>query len=582
MSSRTIHPALARKQERHWPRCVGQLDTYPSQGQNGGNCFFASMTSTASFQSLSRKLVWSFGVLLLVLLALLGYALLNFQKLSQAEGWRSHTYLVLLESQRAKEALFQMDADTRGYFLSGKPEEMSGYQTASQTFDEHIREMRRLTADNPPQGVRLMDIAKQEKKWKTNLLEPAIATCKPSDSLSVAVAKITNGALPRRDALENIRVSLSGFEDVEKSLLTTRVTRQEHLRFLTQLTLWIGSGFAVLLTALLALAAVRAVREANGAYEQVRQTNEQLGEANEQLQTAQSGLQLEVSQRRSAEENLRRVVGELKRSNAELEQFAYVASHDLQEPLRAVAGCVQVLKRRYEGKLDERADQFIGHAVEGAQRMQHLIQDLLAYSRVGTKGKPFVLLSLETVVNNALVNLSVAITESNAIIERDSLPELWGDAGQLAGVFQNLISNAIKFRGEAPPQIKIGCRADEHTNGGGKPAGWTFSVSDQGPGIEAQYFERIFVMFQRLHTRTEYAGTGIGLAIVKKIIVRHSGRIWVESVVGQGTTFFFHLPAHALQPDEPNSEGQAPGELAPQERILEMAGASHLSGGAAK
>jgi len=535
------------------------------------------MTSPASFQSLSRKLVRSFGVLLLVLLGLLGFALLNFQKLSQAEGWRSHTYLVLLESQRAKEALFKMDANTRGFFLSGNPEEMKGYQGASQDFNAHIGELRRLTSDNPPQGVRLMDIAKQEKAYKTNLLEPAMASRKPGDTLYAAVAKVTNDALPRRVALENLRVALSSFEDVEKSLLELRVARQEHLRLLTQLTLWIGIAFAVLLTALLALAAVRAVREANGAYEQVRQTNQQLAEANEQLQRAQHGLQLEVSQRRSAEENLRRVVGELKRSNAELEQFAYVASHDLQEPLRAVAGCVQVLKRRYEGKLDERADQFIGHAVEGAQRMQNLIQDLLSYSRIGTKGKPFVRLSLETVVNSALENLSVAIEESKAVIERDPLPELWGDAGQLEGVFQNLISNAIKFRGEAPPQIKIGCRADNETNGGGIPADWTFSVSDKGPGIEAQYFERIFVMFQRLHTRTEYLGTGIGLAIVKKIIERHGGRIWVESVVGQGTTFFFTLPAHAIQPDEPNSEVQLPDELPPPERVLETAGAGRLA-----
>jgi len=540
------------------------------------------MTSTAFFQNLSRKLVWSFGVLLVVLLGLLGFALLNFQRLSEAEGWRSHTYLVLLESQRAKEALFQMDAGTRGYFLSGKAEDMEGYQGASRAFNTHIDELLRLTADNPPQGVRLADIAKQEKTWRTDQLEPALATRKPGDSLHTAVAKITDGALPRRDALEKIRASLSNFEDVEKSLLITRVARQEHLRFLTELMLWGGSGFAVLLTALLALAAVRTVREANAAYEQVRQTNEQLAEANEQLQSAQSGLQLEVIQRRSAEENLRRVVGELKRSNAELEQFAYVASHDLQEPLRAVAGCVQVLKRRYEGKLDERADQFIGHAVEGAQRMQNLIQDLLAYSRVGTKGKPFVRLSLETVVGNALANLSVAIAESGASIERDPLPELWGDAGQLEGVFQNLISNAIKFRGEAPPQIQIKCLADNEINGGGNPAGWTFSVSDQGPGIEAQYFERIFVMFQRLHTRTEYPGTGIGLAIVKKIIERHGGRIWVESVVGQGTTFFFYLPAHATQPDEPNSEVRVPNELPAPERVLETAGAGRLGEGAAK
>ncbi|RYZ87208.1 MAG: hypothetical protein EOP06_13080, partial [Proteobacteria bacterium] len=231
----------------------------------------------------------------------------------------------------------------------------------------------------------------------------------------------------------------------------------------------------------------------------------------------------------------------------ELEQFAYVASHDLQEPLRAVAGCVQLLKRRYEGKLDDRADQFIGHAVDGAQRMQNLIHDLLAYSRVGTKGKGFAEVALDKVVASVLQSLSASIAESKAHVERVPLPVIRGDAGQLEQVFQNLLSNAIKFRGQVPPQIKIGCLPwNDETRG----KGWTISISDQGPGIEPQYFERIFVMFQRLHTRTEYPGTGIGLAIVKKIVERHSGRIWVESVVGQGTTFSFYLPENAQNPEE--------------------------------
>jgi len=535
------------------------------------------LSSPVALNSLSRKLVRSFGALLLVLLGLLGFALYNFHRLSRADGWRSHTYLVLLESQRTKEALFQMDAGVRGYVLTGKAGDIQGYKDAAQAFDDHIGALRNLVADNPPQGKRLADIVKQQRDWQTNLFEPALAKRDPSDPLDVAVAKNADTAQGRRVALEGIRTSLNGFEDVEKSLLQRRVATQERLRFLTELTLWIGSAFSVALTAFLALAAVRAVKETTAAYERLK-------EANGQLQSAQRGLQLEVNQRRAAENNLHRAVGDLKRSNAELEQFAYVASHDLQEPLRAVAGCVQVLKRRYGGKLDERADQFIEHAVEGAQRMQNLIQDLLAYSRVGTKGKAFSKVPLETVLNNALQNLSVAIEESGARVERDPLPELWGDAGQLEGVFQNLVSNALKFRGDGPPQIRISCLPDEEKNGDGQPNGWMFSVADKGPGIEAQYFERIFVMFQRLHTRTEYPGTGIGLAIVKKIIERHGGRIWVESVVGQGTTFSFTLPFQPPQGEEIFGSGE---EISDQAEVspglenralsLELAGAAHGS-----
>jgi len=240
-----------------------------------------------------------------------------------------------------------------------------------------------------------------------------------------------------------------------------------------------------------------------------------------------ANISIDITQRKRMEE-------ELRRSNAELEQFAYVASHDLQEPLRAVAGMMQLLGQRYKGKLDDRADEYINHAVEASARMQNLINDLLDYSRVGRLGKPLSPTAAEKSLNIALANLQAAIQENRAQITHDPLPTVAVDPGQLAQVLQNLIGNALKFRGENSPHIHISAAKVEHA--------WRFAVSDNGLGIDPQYFERIFLVFQRLHTRREYPGTGIGLSLCKKIIERHGGQIWVESQPGQGSTFYFTIP----------------------------------------
>ncbi|MCS6977047.1 MAG: PAS domain-containing protein [Gemmatales bacterium] len=239
--------------------------------------------------------------------------------------------------------------------------------------------------------------------------------------------------------------------------------------------------------------------------------------------------------RKVAEEKLQQTLAELARSNRELELFAYVASHDLQEPLRMVSSYCQLLQRRYKDKLDEDANEFISYAVDGALRMQTLINDLLAYSRVGTRGKPLVPTSSESALIKAMNNLKLAIEESGAEITHDPLPMVVGDTVQLTQLFQNLLGNALKFRGQEPPRISVGAER--------QGAFWKFWVQDNGIGIDPADFDRIFIIFQRLHSRDEYPGTGIGLAICKKIVERHGGKIWVESAKGQGAKFLFTLPA---------------------------------------
>jgi PAS domain S-box-containing protein len=302
---------------------------------------------------------------------------------------------------------------------------------------------------------------------------------------------------------------------------------------------------------------IRPDGEVRHIYQSIETTRDETGAV-----TGMFGIMQDITERRQAEETLRRTVADLARSNAELEQFAYVASHDLQEPLRMVSSYMQLLAKSYQGQLDAEADEFIGYAVDGAQRMQGLISDLLAYARVGTRGQPAVPTDCEAVLTQVLDDLECALAESQAQVTHDPLPTVLADAGQLAQLFQNLIGNAIKFHGAEPPRVHVSAQlqiADRRlltarpavsgihetnlkSQIGNPQSEWLFAVRDNGIGIEPEYWERIFVIFQRLHLRTEYPGTGIGLAICKKIVERHGGRIWVESDPGQGSTFYFTLP----------------------------------------
>jgi signal transduction histidine kinase len=243
-------------------------------------------------------------------------------------------------------------------------------------------------------------------------------------------------------------------------------------------------------------------------------------------------------QRRQSETDLARKVVELARSNAELEQFAYVASHDLQEPLRMIANYTQLLAERYRGKLDEQADKYIGYSVDGAVRMQALIQDLLRVSRVGKATIEPRTIECRAVVEQAVNNLQVAVAESGAVVNWNRLPTLMADSAQLTQVFQNLIANAIKFHGSEKPVIQIDAEKKNHE--------WLISVSDNGIGIPCDSWQEIFVIFRRLHARDEYAGNGIGLSICKKIIERHGGKIWIEAQAQPGSCFKFTLPVEPL------------------------------------
>ena len=276
----------------------------------------------------------------------------------------------------------------------------------------------------------------------------------------------------------------------------------------------------------------RVVRKTTGEIRYVYEKCEHIRDASGKI-IHSAGMVHDITERKKAEDELQRHVEELKRSNEELKQFAYIASHDLQEPLRMIASYMQLIERRYKGKLDKDADEFIAFAVEGATRLQEMITGLLFYSRLETRGKPLVDVNSSEMLGTAISNLKVLIEESGALVTADRLPVIRADAGQFVQVFQNLIANAIKFKGEASPHI--------HVSAEQKGNEWVFAVKDNGIGIAAEYSDRIFKIFQRLHGR-EYPGVGIGLSLCRRIVERHGGRIWFESEVGKGTTFYLTIP----------------------------------------
>jgi PAS domain S-box-containing protein len=263
----------------------------------------------------------------------------------------------------------------------------------------------------------------------------------------------------------------------------------------------------------------------------------------------------DITERKRAAETLARQAQELARSNAELGQFAYVASHDLQEPLRVIRSYIQLLDDRCKGKLDSDSAEFMAFIVDSAARMERLVEDLLSYARVTTKGKRFGSVDAQEVFERALTNLQVALENSGASVTSDALPTVTADDSQLERLFQNLIGNAVKYHGAEPPRVHVSAQQN------GKE--WLFSVRDNGIGIDPHFAERVFEIFQRLHSRSEYEGTGIGLALCKKIVERHGGRIWVESELEKGATFYFTIPSDSKPAGITESRAQGEAGTAP-------------------
>ncbi len=506
-----------------------------------------------------QALYRSFGLLLALLLFLVGLSLYNFRLLGQASAYSTRSYQTLLESEGLMQSLLNMETGVRGYLLTGDEQFLDPYNSGRANYQVHLANVNELMKSSPEQIVRLQELDRLQHKWLDTMIAPAIEQRRDAATMQEGLAAASTQAIERKAAMDDMRNTIVRIEDQEKTLLQARGEQLAQRRSGFIWILWGGGLFSIVITAALAAFAARAAG-------QIALAQARLETSNRELLASKTQVEAENAQRRAAEAKLREAVQDLQRSNAELEQFAYVASHDLQEPLRAVAGCVQVLQKRYGGKLDARADQFIEHAVSGAQRMQNLINDLLAYSRVGTHGKPFEDVALDKIADYALQNLSERIKETGVIVTRDALPQVWGDGGQLELVLQNLVSNALKFRGETEPQVHIGYQlrralrpvGNDGATALSDEAQHVISVRDNGLGIEPQYFQRIFVMFQRLHTRTEFPGTGIGLAICKKIVERHGGSIGVESVPGEGATFWFSLPVHAENRSENGIESPAP------------------------
>ena len=350
------------------------------------------------------------------------------------------------------------------------------------------------------------------------------------DGASIEVANSTDFA--QADAVRSLAAGIG--DEVALSIRLSAADAQRSASESTRLVVIasvLGIGLSLLVAALVTLSISAPLRRLTATADRIA--------AGEMVEPAPSHRRDEIGSLTRAVtkmvQTLNQQAGELKRSNGDLEQFAYVASHDLQEPLRMVSGFTGLLKRRYVGKLDADADEYIEFAVGGANRMQALINDLLSYSRVGREeiaGKP---VNTQIVLDQALANLSSAIEERSALVSSGELPTVWANQGMVVRLFQNLIGNALKFCKAERPIVRIQAEA--------RGAEWLFSVADNGIGIEAQYKDRIFMIFQRLHKQSEYPGTGIGLAVCKRIVERTGGRMWLESEPGKGTTFFFTLPA---------------------------------------
>ncbi|KOX27517.1 histidine kinase [Saccharothrix sp. NRRL B-16348] len=482
----------------------------------------------------SRLLVAAVAVLIVVCAGAIGSLLVALDSLTDAR-----TELLeridpagreVLEMQTA---LVNQETGVRGYVLTANQDFLTPYTEGRQAELDAVESARSLLSAARPDLVReLEEVERLATDWRQGYADPLVDLVYVSGFPQATLADAERGkALFDRAgaAVAALKTKVEEASAAGRDNVTNVATQ----------AFWLVIGLGLLLVLIIAGVAVMLYRiviaPLTGLAADVRQVSSgdfaHAVEAGGPRETVMLGQDVEAMRVRILSD-----LEELRRSNSELEQFAYVASHDLQEPLRKVASFCQLLERRYSGQLDDRGEQYLKFAVDGAKRMQVLINDLLAFSRVGRITREQTLVDCDELVAQVLDNYSEVIERTQATVEVADLPTVRGEASLLGGVFGNLISNALKFHGDEPPHVRVDVeRTDES---------WTFTVSDQGIGIDPEYAERIFVIFQRLHHKDDYPGTGIGLAMCRKIIEYHGGTIWLDTSEGDtGTTFKFTLPA---------------------------------------
>jgi signal transduction histidine kinase len=488
------------------------------------------------------------AILLTVLLLGMAAGVVAIVRLTDARSLQvDHLDPAATAALRLSNALINEETGVRGYALAGDESFLEPYRDGRIEEQAATRELRELVDDAGLEEIAadLDTVEQRAERWRTRYAEPAIERVRRDGPGAVRQAGVERG----NRMFGEVRVAL------RRQQARIRAEREDGRASLAEAAGFLSGSMAAI--AALVIAALitttimlrrtvtlpigalgrRVRRVAHGEFDRkVRSRGPRdIGALADDIDSMRQRILQELAAVQDAHAQLDAQARDLERSNAELEQFAYVASHDLQEPLRKVASFCQLLEQRYKGQLDERADQYIAFAVDGAKRMQQLINDLLAFSRVGRTSGDLEPVDLDEVLAQAKANLGAAIEESGARVDADPLPTVNGEASLLALVFQNLIGNAVKFRSEQAPEVRITVERQDGQ--------WAFACADNGIGIEPQYAERVFVIFQRLHAKEQYAGTGIGLSMCRKIVEYHGGQIWLDTANDSGTKFRFTLPA---------------------------------------
>jgi signal transduction histidine kinase len=527
----------------------------------------AARAASARRWPLSRIIGVALLILLLFSVAAMvagGLALLSLQ--NDRERVVGTLSPAALQVQRLDTALVDQETGVRGYALSGQKDFLAPYYQGVTDERNAISALQAVIGQLPPSAVAgLKSVTAQARFWRTHYAQPTISQVsqagKPVVSPDILAGKADFDALRAKVA------TLQG--DILGARTQAVAALNDSAAVLDGVFIAVAAGLAAIVVLLAVGLRATVIRPLHRLAAEARQVAEgdfghevslagprEVTDLAVDVNTMRERILDELAATRQANTVLQEHAEELERSNSELEQFAYIASHDLQEPLRKVASFTQLLQRRYAGQLDARADQYIEFAADGAKRMQALINDLLQYSRVGRSAREPSLVSSDAALAQARNNLATAMEETGATVETGHLPLVLAELPLLTAVFQNLLSNALKFSGGKPPRIVITCTRDEPF--------WLFSFADNGIGIGPEYADRIFVIFQRLHERTAYPGTGIGLAMTRKIIEYFGGRIWLDTSYTDGSRFLFTLPMPAETMDPP-AEDETPEDETPKE-----------------